>query len=287
MAMMLLVGGGLLIHSFVKLANVNPGYDAADVLTFQVALPPDRYPNARVKTFADDLVARLRQVPGVDAAGFARQLPMVILTDSLSLSRSPSSPQAPKPDDSTPIIRAYFRVVSQDYLDSHANSSHPGTVHSITTTATASRVRSSSTKRWFAARLPARTLSGSLSSRRGTASRWEIVGVVRDVRQFALDRDPAPQIFADFRQWPEKEVPLFPLGPYYLVRTKRSISSQVMPVVRAIVGQLDGQAAPYNVAAIERHRVRYPHRAPSHVCRPARHLRRHRRLLWRPSAFTG
>ena len=77
MAVMLLVGGGLLIHSFVKLANVNPGYDAADVLTFQVALPPDRYPNARMKTFADDLVARLRQVPGVQAAAFARQLPMV------------------------------------------------------------------------------------------------------------------------------------------------------------------------------------------------------------------
>ena len=115
MAVMLLAAGGLLIHSFVKLANVNPGYDAADVLTFQVALPPDRYPNARVKMFADDLVARLRQVPGVQEAGFARQLPMVILTDNLSFSRSPNSPQA-KPDDSAPIIRADLRVVSQDYL---------------------------------------------------------------------------------------------------------------------------------------------------------------------------
>jgi len=76
MAVMLLVGGGLLIHSFVKLANVNPGYDATDVLTFQVALPPDHYPNARVKTFADDLVRRLQQVPGVQGAAFARQLPM-------------------------------------------------------------------------------------------------------------------------------------------------------------------------------------------------------------------
>ena len=247
MAVMLLAAGGLLIHSFVKLANVNPGYDAADVLTFQVALPPDRYPNARVKMFADDLIARLRQVPGVQEAAFARQLPMVVLTDNLSFSRSPNSPQA-KPDDSAPIIRADLRVVSQDYLtvmripviqgrsfNQHDRDGQPRAL----------LVNEAMARSSFAGQDPI----GQFVQPTRDGVPWEIVGVVRDVRQFALDRDPAPQVFADFRQWPEKEVPLFPLGPYYLVRTKGDFM-QVMSSVRAIVGQLDAQAAPYNVASM-------------------------------------
>jgi putative ABC transport system permease protein len=249
MAVMLLVGGGLLIHSFVKLANVNPGYDAADVLTFQVALPPDRYPNARVKTFADDLVARLRQLPGVQEAAFARQLPMVILTDTLSLSRSPGLSQPPKPDDSAPIIRADLRVVSQDYLtvmripviQGRSFNDHDRDGQPRALLVNEAMVRSS-----FAGQ----DVIGQFVQPTRDGVPWEIVGVVRDVRQFALDRDPAPQIFADFRQWPEKEVPLFPLGPYYLLRTKGDFM-QVMSSVRAIVGQLDAQAAPYNVAAMD------------------------------------
>jgi len=43
LAVVLLAGGGLLVHSFVRLSSVNPGYDPSRVLTFQTALPPDRY----------------------------------------------------------------------------------------------------------------------------------------------------------------------------------------------------------------------------------------------------
>ena len=65
LAMILLIGGGLLLHSLVKLTSVEPGYRAANVLTFQVALPATRYPPDRVRTFAEDLTTRLRAAPGV------------------------------------------------------------------------------------------------------------------------------------------------------------------------------------------------------------------------------
>ena len=249
MAVMLLVGGGLLIHSFVKLANVNPGYDATDVLTFQVALPPDRYPNARMKTFADDLVTRLQQVPGVQAAAFARQLPMVILTDNVSFSRAPRSPQSPPPDDSAAILRADVRVVSQDYLDVMRIPVVRGRPFSDTDRAGQPRavlVNEAMVRSSFAGEDPIGQLVGPTRD----GGPWEIVGVVRDVRQFALDRAPEPQLFADFRQWPENAIPLFPLGPYYLVRTTGNFT-EVMSTVRAIVGQLDDQAALYNVAAMD------------------------------------
>ena len=60
LAMMLLIGGGLLLHSLIKLTSIEPGYRAADVLTFQVALPAARYPTDRVRAFAEDLTTRLR-----------------------------------------------------------------------------------------------------------------------------------------------------------------------------------------------------------------------------------
>src|SRR5262249_39654186 len=82
LAMVLLVGAGLLIRSFIKLSSVDAGYNPANVLTFQVSLPNDRYPDARLKRFAEDVVARLRSVPGVEAAAYANQLPMVGLRDS-------------------------------------------------------------------------------------------------------------------------------------------------------------------------------------------------------------
>jgi putative ABC transport system permease protein len=249
MAVMLFVGGGLLVHSFVKLASVHPGYDATDVLTFQVALPFDRYPAARVKAFADDLVARTRQVPGVQSVAFARQLPMVVLVDNLSFSRAPRSPQSPQLDEQVARLRADVRVVSENYLDvmripvvrgrSFNESDRAGQPRSVLINETMARTA-------FAGQDPI----GQFLKPTRDGVPWEIVGVVRDVRQFALDREPGPQFFADFRQWPEDAIPLFPLGPYYLVRTSGDFA-EVMSKVRTLVRQLDEQAAPYNVAAMD------------------------------------
>jgi hypothetical protein len=61
-----------LLHSLVKLTSIEPGYRAANVLTFQVALPAARYPADRIRAFAEDLTARLRTAPGIEAAAYAQ-----------------------------------------------------------------------------------------------------------------------------------------------------------------------------------------------------------------------
>jgi putative ABC transport system permease protein len=78
---------------------------------------------------------------------------------------------------------------------------------------------------------------------------WEIVGVVEDVRQFALDRDPAPQFFADLRQWSGQGA-FFPIGAYYAIRTTAS-RAQLLPAIREIVAGLDAEAALFNIAPME------------------------------------
>ena len=64
LAVVLLLGSGLLIRSFLKLSSVNPGYATTRVLTFQVPLSP----NQSALRFSADLIARIKGLPGVRAA---------------------------------------------------------------------------------------------------------------------------------------------------------------------------------------------------------------------------
>jgi predicted permease len=75
-AVMLLIGAGLTIRSFVELQRVQPGFSPENVLTAQVALPPARYkgPAERV-AFWDRLVQRVRTMPGVAAVGLTTNVP--------------------------------------------------------------------------------------------------------------------------------------------------------------------------------------------------------------------
>ena len=69
------VGAGLLIQSFIRLSNVNPGFNPDGVLTFQLSLPPDR-PDAELRAVAQALTERIQSLAGVRAVGYAESLPM-------------------------------------------------------------------------------------------------------------------------------------------------------------------------------------------------------------------
>ena len=109
MAMVLLVGGGLLIRSFVKLASEDLGYDSSRVLTFQAATRQARGPQARA--FAEQLVERIGALPDVTAAGYANNLPLVQQSFSRDVGAQPydrAKPRAPFPA-CMPSARELFR----------------------------------------------------------------------------------------------------------------------------------------------------------------------------------
>jgi putative ABC transport system permease protein len=109
MAMMLLVGGGLLVHSFIKLSSVDPGYNPKNVVWVQAFLPRERSA-AQVTAFAEGMVERLGTLPGVSTVGYAPQIPTGNLLRETSLRTTPAPPARP------PEQRTDARVVSQDYL---------------------------------------------------------------------------------------------------------------------------------------------------------------------------
>ncbi|MCI0487742.1 MAG: ADOP family duplicated permease, partial [Blastocatellia bacterium] len=76
LALVLLAGAGLLIRSFVELQNVERGFDSDNLLTMLIDLPESRYPNsASQERFFDDLLARIKEMPGVEGAAIASEVP--------------------------------------------------------------------------------------------------------------------------------------------------------------------------------------------------------------------
>ena len=65
--MILLVGAGLLVRSFARLQNVEPGFDPGNVLTMRITLPSEKYRGAAINEFFQQILDRLDQTPGVRA----------------------------------------------------------------------------------------------------------------------------------------------------------------------------------------------------------------------------
>ncbi|HJU88554.1 MAG TPA: ABC transporter permease [Gemmatimonadaceae bacterium] len=76
-AMVLLVGAGLLVRSFARLQGVSPGYDVQNVLTGRITLPDGSYPPDRIPEFQRQFIERLSAIPGVQAAATSNIAPLV------------------------------------------------------------------------------------------------------------------------------------------------------------------------------------------------------------------
>ena len=250
LAIVLLAGGGLLIRSFAELSSVDAGYNPSNVVTFQVAVPADVYPPARTKAFAEELVARLRSVPGVESAAYANQLPMVNLVNSFPLEPRPlPRPEPGRPRQQPPASLADIRLVSRDFFEAMGIPVLRGrgfVEGDGTGQPRVMLINEALARRDFANRNPV----GETVFINYFPEPWQIVGVIADVRQFGLSIEPTPQFFVDMRQWTDVDALVFPVGAYYAVRTSTPADA-ILPSVRAIVRQMDAQASLFYVAPME------------------------------------
>jgi len=244
LATMLLIGGTLLMRSFVKLATVDPGFNPSNVLTFQVSLRGDKHPMSALKPFADDLVARLESVPGVDVAAYARQLPMVQLQDRYVIGRTPrpgefsdfsSQPSA----DARFVSRTFLRALGMSVIEGRG----------LDAADAGREPRALVVNRTLAQRyFPGESPVGKIVYAGASGVPWQIIGVVGDQRLLGLDTEPQPELFADLSQWSGRN--MFPLGPYYAVRTHGD-PQPIISGIRAIVREIDDEAPLYNVVMLE------------------------------------
>jgi putative ABC transport system permease protein len=234
--MMLLVGGGLVVHSFVKLASVDPGYDSANVLTFTIASGGRQ----RSATFNDDLVARLESLPGVRAAGYAELMPMVRMRSGGPFRRAQplpgAAPRRPSPIDIRTVSRNYSRAMGMRILEGRAfgeNDAADGTPKLM--------INRRLARSGYLGPNPVGTLVYPVAPNRA----WQVVGIVDDVHQYGLDQEPDAQVFIDAR-----DLPMGNPNPYFAVRAERNPAALVS-TIRTTVRQLDANGMVDNIATME------------------------------------
>jgi predicted permease len=123
-SLLLLVGAGLLLRSFAEVLKVDPGFKADGVLTMRVSLPDANYGKPeQVRGFYDGLLARVRQLPGVQAAGAVSSLPLgdpggsgTVTVDTQAVPQDQQSPEA----DQRTVTPDYFKAMGVQLLAGRA-----------------------------------------------------------------------------------------------------------------------------------------------------------------------
>jgi putative ABC transport system permease protein len=197
LATALLVGAGLLTHSFIKLSTVNKGYNASNVLAFNL-LFPDQYSTVRKAETIQTVLDRLRGTANVRSAGFARH--GVLITEELSLGTF--VPQGRTLDDlRKDPLRSRVRSVSDGYLTAMGVPVLSGRELDANDNATAQPViviNQAAARRYFGdTSAVGQVMDWHLGK---TPVQVTVVGVVDNVRQKNAGEDPYPEVYVDYRQ---------------------------------------------------------------------------------------
>jgi putative ABC transport system permease protein len=201
MTLVLLIGAGLLIHSFVRLTAVSPGFESSGrdgvVQTVKVTLPERLYDEPeRMHAFARGVLDRIQYLPGVKSASLINSAPfgMMFIRNEFSIEGRP----APAFDAGKPKIDAgYFQTMGIPLL--------AGREFTAGDTANAPKVAIVSERiaREYSPGGPGEALGRRV--RLSDDGEWlTVVGVVADIRQRALDQEVQPMLYVPFQQEREK-----------------------------------------------------------------------------------
>jgi len=198
LAQVLLVGAGLLIMSYLRVSEVNPGFNADHVLSAKVAPATNKYTDAKTRAqFYTQALEQLEHLPGVKSVGMVMSLPL----SGASMNRgfkAEGRPE-PKPDEN---VSMDYQIVSRDYFSTLEIPIVRGRGFTEEDNATASRVMvisQSMAQRYWPNEDPVGKRIAIGESSKETSWR-AIIGVVGDVRHASLTDPPVPTAFIDYRQ---------------------------------------------------------------------------------------
>lgn len=224
MAMVLLIGAGLLIRSFIALVTVNPGYDARNVLTFQVVLPPLRTSDPR--SIYEAVMTRLEGIPAVEAVGATDVLPIAGASAfHYAISGLPIAPGTGDTMVMRVVSHNYFRAMGIRVMEGRPflPTDGPGRRRVIL-------INREFARRYFGVANPIGRIVGQ------APLTYEVAGVVDNVRHEGLTADVQPEYYVELRQFELGAIP----KPYFVVRSLAR-SSDLAPMIRSIVRQIDPQ----------------------------------------------
>jgi predicted permease len=233
LAVVLTLGAGLLLRSFLSVLSVDPGFQPDHLLTLQITLPPKYQTADQRRALYSDLFARLESIPAVTGAGGTTRLPLGSTNVSTKIGiEGRDTPLGEWPE-------AEFRRAMHHFFETMAIPVIRGRAFTDADTPASPAVvviNQTMARQMFPNEDPVgrRIRFGSPSSPWAT-----IVGVVGDIRHSGLEAAPAPEVYTWYRQNP-------PTNPFLVVRTAGDPSA-IVPAVRAQVQAVDKDIPAYDI----------------------------------------
>ncbi len=198
-SLVLLIGAGLLINSFLRLRNVDPGFNPENLLTMKIVLPDLKYElQAQRSAFYTELTQRLQSIPGVRSAAVTTNLPLYRQGNSISITIE----GRPEPPPGQELI-VVTRMISPEYFDTMSIPLLKGrqlTDQDTDNSPNVVVISETMARRFWPGddAVGKRIAIGRIRS----PEDWiQVIGVVKDVRQFELNADPKPQMYLTYRQF--------------------------------------------------------------------------------------
>ena len=238
LAMLLVVGAGLLASSFVRLMGVDDGFDARGAVAMPIDLPSSRYAEDRVVGFYRDVLEQVRTLPGVTAAGATSTDPFRQFGFANNVTPEDRAHDAPP----SGLVQAGWRSVTPGFFEALRIPVIAGRTFSGAESDGAERVvlvsRSLAERLWPGGEAVGRRIFWG-----GTTGRTRtVIGVVGDIRDVRLESEPSPMLYL-----PHTQVPL----PAMTVIARTSLEgSSLAPGLREAVRRVDAGLPPPDVREV-------------------------------------
>ena len=228
LSLILVIGAGLLVKSFLRLLAVDPGYDPGRVLALNLPLSSKYAKPEQQAAFFRELISRAEHVPGVEAAGVTTLLPLGNRDIVYSFNIEGRDPAAPGSGQS-----ARYQIISPGYFDVMKMSLRSGrglTQEDRVDTPGVVVINEALARRFF----PGEDPIGNrlISTENENQPVREIIGIVGDVRQLGLDEDVVPVMYVSYLQTPVNRMDL-------VVRSVADNPAEIAPAVRGVIRELN------------------------------------------------
>lgn len=238
LSLVLLIGAGLLVRSYGYILDANPGFNPRNVLSFRLSLPNSKYKGSAVTNFYKQLAERIKALPGLDSVGTSYSLPM----SSVALAWGPITIEGYVPKNPTDFVMSNERFVSPGYFRAMGVPLVRGRLfdeRDIKDSPQVVIVNENLAERFW----PNQDAIGKRLER-GDKEPWRtVVGVVRDTKEFSVDKEPPISIYHPHEQ--------FPIGTMFVVvRSNQSVSTLTSDIVREI-RELDPELPAFEFKTME------------------------------------
>ena len=240
-AVVLLVGAGLLIQSLWRLRQVSPGFESQNLLTFVVGIPEVKYPTDKQAQFYRDLIGRIQSLPGVRSVSSV--IPLPLSGDAFSISFETEGRPVAKGDrpsaDFFAVQGNYFKTLGvsmlqgRDFTERDNKQGPPVII-----------VNQAFARKFFPNEDPVgKRIRPGISTDTDDPAMREIIGVVSDVRNRNLSSELRPGYFLPAAQMPFNQMTL-------IVRTTNDPHS-VITAVQNEVHAMDNELPIFNVKTMD------------------------------------